>query len=169
MTKIAFAAVVGLLMIAASQAANTQPPPSPTAGDALLTEVRGLRNDLNQAASASIRTQLLVARLQLQEQRVNNMIRRADTLREASASQVRQFTEVADRIAYLQQALDNNTPPPAERTEAPARSRLLPKLLPKRRIVREFVGRLRFRILEKNRQPNTNGNEPLPVFGGDLQ
>ena len=75
MTKIAFAAVVGLLMIAASQAANTQPPPASNAGDALLTEVRGLRNDLNQAASASIRTQLLVARLQLQEQRINTVAR----------------------------------------------------------------------------------------------
>ena len=74
MTKIAFAAVVGLLIVGASQAANTQPPPSPAA-DALLTEVRALRNDLNQAASASIRTQLLVARLQLQEQRINTVAR----------------------------------------------------------------------------------------------
>ena len=73
MTKTAFAAVVGLFMIAASQAALSQPPASPGPADALLTEVRGLRNDLNQAASASIRTQLLVARLQLQEQRINTV------------------------------------------------------------------------------------------------
>jgi hypothetical protein len=74
-TKIAFAAAVGLLMIAASQAATTQPPPPSGGADPLLAEVRGLRNDLNQAASASIRTQLLVARLQLQEQRTNTVAR----------------------------------------------------------------------------------------------
>ena len=39
--------------------------------NALLTEVRGIRAELNQAASASLRAQLLVARLQLQEQRIN--------------------------------------------------------------------------------------------------
>ena len=36
----------------------------------LLAEVRGLRADLNQAAGASMRAQLLVARLSLQEQRI---------------------------------------------------------------------------------------------------
>jgi len=74
-TKIAFAAALGLLMIAASEAVFTQPPPSPNPADALLTEVRALRTDLNQAARASIRTQLLVARLQLQEQRINTVAR----------------------------------------------------------------------------------------------
>ena len=38
--------------------------------EALLAEVRGLRADVSQAAGASIRTQLLVARLSLQEQRI---------------------------------------------------------------------------------------------------
>jgi hypothetical protein len=41
-----------------------------SAHDALLAEVRTLRAEINRAASASIRMQLLVARLQLQEQRV---------------------------------------------------------------------------------------------------
>src|SRR4051812_30434517 len=38
--------------------------------DALLAEVRGLRTDFQQVAKVSVRTQLLVARLQLQEQRI---------------------------------------------------------------------------------------------------
>jgi hypothetical protein len=38
--------------------------------DALLAEVRALRAEVHQVTSAGIRTQLLVARLQLQEQRV---------------------------------------------------------------------------------------------------
>jgi chromosome segregation ATPase len=63
---------VGLAALAAGQAA-TQPPAA--GGDALLAEVRAIRADLANAASASIRTQLLVARLQLQEQRINTVAR----------------------------------------------------------------------------------------------
>lgn len=39
--------------------------------DELLAEVRGLRADFQQVARTSVRAQLLVARLQLQEQRIN--------------------------------------------------------------------------------------------------
>jgi chromosome segregation ATPase len=46
---------------------------APSTMEALLAEVRGLRTDVNQAAGTSIRTQLLVARLQLQEQRINGL------------------------------------------------------------------------------------------------
>jgi hypothetical protein len=70
-----FAAAIGLVTIAASQGAATQTPPSPGSTDALLAEVRALRSDLSQAAGTSIRTQLLVARLQLQEQRTNTVAR----------------------------------------------------------------------------------------------
>src|SRR5205085_1827588 len=41
--------------------------------DALIAEVRGLRTDLNQSAATTIRSQLLVARLSLQEQRINGI------------------------------------------------------------------------------------------------
>jgi predicted nucleic acid-binding Zn-ribbon protein len=83
---------------------------------ALLQEVHGLRVAMEEMASAGPRVQLALGRLQLQEQRVNNMIRRSDTVREAAAGQVKQLTEVADRVTHLQQALDNNTLPAAERT-----------------------------------------------------
>ncbi len=46
---------------------------APSAMEALLGEVRGLRAEVHQAAGASIRTQLLVARLSLQEQRLNGV------------------------------------------------------------------------------------------------
>ena len=42
-------------------------------GDELLTEIKLLRADLNQRLDASVRTQLLVARLQLQEQRITTL------------------------------------------------------------------------------------------------
>ena len=42
----------------------------PAALDDVVNEIRALRADLNQTASVTVRTQLLVARLQLQEQRI---------------------------------------------------------------------------------------------------
>ena len=57
---------VGILALAAGTAGQ-----SVMNSDPLLAEVRALRAELNQAAGASIRTQLLVARLTLQEQRIN--------------------------------------------------------------------------------------------------
>ena len=60
---------IGLIAVNAvvpSQAQST----APSTMEALLAEVRGLRAEVNQVAGTSIRTQLLVARLQLQEQRI---------------------------------------------------------------------------------------------------
>ena len=115
MRKIAFAAVVGLITIAASQAATTQPPPPP-GGDALLAEVRALRSDVNQAAGASIRTQLLVARLQLQEQRINTVARQlSDVQAQISATGL---GTMATRMRQLENMLRNGALPQDERTSA---------------------------------------------------
>jgi len=65
---VASLAVLGGMAIATAQ---TQSGGTRSPFDELLTEVRALREDVNQAASASIRAQLIVARLQLQEQRIN--------------------------------------------------------------------------------------------------
>ena len=50
---------------------------------ALLTEVRGLRAAMEQMAAAGPRVQLALGRLQLQEQRVNTLVRRLDETRAA--------------------------------------------------------------------------------------
>jgi chromosome segregation ATPase len=51
----------------------------------LLTEVRGLRAEIRHASDTSIRAQLLVARLQVQEQRINTLGRQlADVDRQLS-------------------------------------------------------------------------------------
>jgi hypothetical protein len=83
------AVLIGIVAIVAGQGARpasmaTQAPP-----DDLLTEVRALRAEINQAAGASIRAQLFVARLQLQEQRVNAV--------------ARQLADVQSRLASLLQ------------------------------------------------------------------
>src|SRR5436190_11961823 len=60
---------------------------------ALLTEVRGLRAAMEQMAAAGPRVQLALGRVQLQEQRINTLIRRLD---EAHASVAQAQTPYAD-------------------------------------------------------------------------
>lgn len=54
----------------ALRAQGTRAPDGGSPYDALFAEIRALRTEINQFAAASIRMQLVVARLQLQEQRV---------------------------------------------------------------------------------------------------
>ena len=61
--------VLGLVSGVSGQVKST-PAPSGTMED-LIVEVRALRTEINQAAAASMRAQLLGIRLQLQEQRIN--------------------------------------------------------------------------------------------------
>jgi hypothetical protein len=58
---------------------------------ALLAEVKGLRAAMEQMSSAGPRVQLFVGRLQLQETRMNGMIRRLDTVRDTLASSRREL------------------------------------------------------------------------------
>lgn len=63
--------LVGIGLIAANAVAPSQAQSTaPSTMETLLAEVRGLRAEVNQVAGTSIRTQLLVARLSLQEQRI---------------------------------------------------------------------------------------------------
>ena len=63
------------LVVTAGAAAQGQPArapsPAPATLDEVLTELRTLRAELAEAAGASLRAQLLVARLALQEQRIS--------------------------------------------------------------------------------------------------
>lgn len=80
---------IGAGAVLSGQAVVSAQPPARSSIDELLTEVRGLRAELGQAVSTSIRTQLLVARLQLQEQRFNLI--------------ARQLTETREQIATIEQ------------------------------------------------------------------
>jgi hypothetical protein len=79
------AAFMGVLVY--GQAA--QAPKNEDVLPALLAEVRGLRAAMEQMASAGPRVQLFTSRLQLQEARMNNMIRRLDEVRGGLATQQR--------------------------------------------------------------------------------
>jgi DNA repair exonuclease SbcCD ATPase subunit len=83
---------------------------------ALLTEVRGLRAAMEKMASAGPRVQLALGRVQLQEQRINNAIRRLDEVRAAVASAQSQYDNVQETAQRLEGQLRNPRPdgPPVE-------------------------------------------------------
>jgi len=76
---------------------------------ALLVEVRGLRVAMEQMASVGPRVQLAMGRLEVQEQRVNTMVRRADALREAVSTAQKRVNEMQDRVTNIQEELGNGT------------------------------------------------------------
>lgn len=85
--------------------------------EALLTEVRGLRAAMEQMASAGPRVQLALGRLQLQEQRVNTLVRRLETVRGELATAQRDYDMAGARVRSLQRALRESADP-AERKQA---------------------------------------------------
>jgi len=85
-------------------AEGSQPRVEGSTADALLAEVRALRAEVTQVTSAGIRTQVLVARLQLQEQRVLNAARQlAEAQKELATVQGRINGERA-RVRQLEDA-----------------------------------------------------------------
>jgi len=83
----------------AAQAGRAQ---EPDVLSALLTEVRGLRQAMEQMAVAGPRVQLALGRLQLQEQRVNTMIRRLEMVREAVAKTEKEVATAETSLTPLE-------------------------------------------------------------------
>jgi chromosome segregation ATPase len=104
---LAKATVVAALVVGAAAVGHTQSStdakPSRASTDDLLTEVRALHADLQQIARISIRTQLLVARLRLQEQRINVL---AGQLAEARRLLLANEAEQGPVVRDLQRAED---------------------------------------------------------------
>jgi len=97
---------VGVLALVAGTAGQTAPQ-----NDPLLAEVRALRAELGQAAGTSIRTQLLVARLQLQEQRINTVSRQLEETRAQLASMPTGVLQIETEIQQLdEQSREPNLP-----------------------------------------------------------
>ena len=72
--------------------------------DALLAELRALRAEVRQVAAAGIRTQLLVARLQLQEQRVFTVARQLTDAQNALATARLEIAGEQTRVRQLEDA-----------------------------------------------------------------
>jgi len=74
---------------------------SPDVLPALLQEVKGLRAAMEQMATSNAHAQLLVGRLQLQENRMNGMIRRLDTVRDSLATARREYNQIQGSLQML--------------------------------------------------------------------
>jgi chromosome segregation ATPase len=111
------AAAVAVLIVLATTVGGETPQQSnrDTLG-ALLVEVRGLRSAIEQMASVGPSIQLAMGRLQLQEQRINTLVRRADGLRDALAAAHKQTGPLQDRMRNGQRELEDN-PEPARRSQ----------------------------------------------------
>ena len=75
----------------------------------MLAEVRALRADINQFAGANIRSQLLVARLQLQEQRVFTVARQLVEAQNTLAAVQATITGERVRASQLEDAASRAT------------------------------------------------------------
>ena len=87
------------------------PAPRPASMDDVVAEVRALRTEMKQSAEAGLRAQLLVARLQVEEQRISGLARQL--------SETEQEIRALDgaRNPWLEQMLkefDKNPPEPGE-------------------------------------------------------
>jgi hypothetical protein len=85
--------------------------PQPDVLPALLAEVRGLRVAMEQMAAAGPRVQLALGRVQLQEQRINNLIRRLDELRLTLGGAQTNYDHLRQAARMLDETLRN---PPAD-------------------------------------------------------
>jgi predicted nucleic acid-binding Zn-ribbon protein len=108
--------IVGIGWLAVGSLASGQAQtPAPSAMDALLAEVRGLRAEVHQAAGASIRTQLLVARLSLQEQRTNGVAKQLTDVQTQRAAMEGPTAQFDQRFTRLEEELRSPSTPPDQR------------------------------------------------------
>jgi chromosome segregation ATPase len=77
----------------------------------LLTEVRGLRAAMEEMASAGPRVQLLLGRVQLQEQRIGEQVRRLDGVRANLASAQREVDSLAQHGKQIEGVQRESTNP----------------------------------------------------------
>jgi chromosome segregation ATPase len=96
-------AVVIALAIGFTAFASAQMRQGPASLDDVLVELRGIRADLAETSSASVRAQLLMARLQLQQQRIFGLARQMGDLQN-QAVMLRQRAQGAD-FAQIQQQM----------------------------------------------------------------
>jgi chromosome segregation ATPase len=101
-----------MLLSAALLSGQAPPPaPRPASTDDVVAEVRALRAEMKQSAEASLRAQLLVARLQVEEQRVAGL---AHQLSETE-QQIRALEGARNpMLEQMMKEFDKNPPEPGE-------------------------------------------------------
>ena len=100
--------VAGIMAVFFTAMASAQFRQGPATLDEVVAELRGIRADLAETSSASVRAQLLLARLQLQEQRIYGLMRQIGEVQNQTAA-ARQEARGAERerMQQLIQELSN--------------------------------------------------------------
>lgn len=100
--------LVGVMALCLTALASAQMRQGPASLDDVLVELRGIRADLAETSSASVRSQLLVARLQLQEQRINGLMRQiAEVQMQIAGARQQAHGQELQRMQQLLQELGN--------------------------------------------------------------
>jgi uncharacterized coiled-coil protein SlyX len=84
----------------------------------LLTEVRGLRKELALAASASVRTNILMGRVQLQERRIHEVSQQLTNAEQTAAQMRAEINELETRLTAAREGEQEPRGTPAEREAA---------------------------------------------------
>ena len=92
---------------------------------ALLIEVRGLRAAMEQMASAGPQVQLALGRLQLQEQRVNNLLRRIESVQNELSTALQESDRARERLTRTTDELKSGRLPAEEQRQEES---ILPEL-----------------------------------------
>jgi len=85
--------------------------------DELVVEVQALRAEMNQAAAASIRAQLLVGRLQMEDQRIAALVRELEAVQADLAASAHTRTDSAEKLKSLEEAVMGATSDVREEAE----------------------------------------------------
>ena len=97
--------VAGIMAVFFTAMASAQFRQGPATLDEVVAELRGIRADLAETSSASVRAQLLLARLQLQEQRIYGLMRQIGDVQNQIAA-ARQEARGAERERMQQIILE---------------------------------------------------------------
>ena len=113
--------LVGLVVIAIAGVVSGQDQlPGRSTLDRLLVEVQGLRSEVTHATGTSIRAQLLVARLQLQEQRITNIAQQLTGVQNELAAMEQSHASTAVRLKQMEEGRDRLTAEQQEQLEREA-------------------------------------------------
>jgi uncharacterized coiled-coil DUF342 family protein len=109
------AAALAAPSITAAQSPATSPP---DVLKELLVEVRGLRAAMERAATVGARIQLLVARVQMQEQRIAEASRRANEIRDDLSGIDMQIAQVSAMVKQFERGTVNVSPEEQSQVES---------------------------------------------------
>ena len=102
-TRTVWTVALGALVVAGVASGQAHRPDATL--DELVVEVQAMRAEMNQAAAASIRAQLLVGRLQMEDQRITGVVRDLETVQADLAASAQARAEAATRLKTLEEAL----------------------------------------------------------------